>query len=750
MLITTTKRRIFLLLVVVGNVHPFHILRNPSSSRRNSLKFMSSEKGEKYVEAFSDYMIRSHEEKLKAMEAVDEQKQAEIELLEAEIKVEMQKKILLYQDFMSKYMVDAQKAKYDAVCEVEVAMLKKYETKLSSNLNGKEIATIQHEKKKDDEKIIPAQQKQSLEISLSATKDNKSEEALFKNPEGESNDSSKKIEEEKEKIPSLFDEKNIAEKQPSSDAVALEKYEKKLLLGLNKKGIATIQHEKKKDDDKKVISVEQKQSLEISSSATKNIKSAGTLLKNPGGESNDSSEKIEEEKKMPLLSDKKNIAEKQPSSNESIPLVDSSIEKNSVAAAKQPVAETTMKEHAKENSEKKDDDGKVISTQEKQSLEISSSATKNIKLEGTLLKNPEGENNESSKKIEEEKIPLLSEEKNIAGKQPFSNESIPLMDSSIEKNAAAAAKQPYSGTIMKERVREDTLQVSSVSTTTTQTKVIEINNNKDVSSSGKPEELLTSESSAATEERQSLKENDEAHQELVSSEQQQVENKPSIFETKSHAEEKNSDSKKKEGVEPPSPDMTIVKTLKETVGKITSPEDYNIKVTSMEGQSSHTTSEIPSAADIAIVSSSINSNQEDKKNKLTDSVEFTTTTGEIQASGITATTALEEDGVVNGTTAIQDIPTNTESVIAQEQQGNNKNTAITINGTNNNGTLDVMDKEKLDESTVSSTELETVTDTVEEDDSRRISTGIFLVIFPTLVYFWSDITSFLNTIPTLK
>uniref|UniRef100_A0A6S8U802 Uncharacterized protein n=1 Tax=Chaetoceros debilis TaxID=122233 RepID=A0A6S8U802_9STRA len=84
------------------------------------------------AKAMTDYMGRSHAEKLRALKALEIQKNAEIKELKEDIEQasELTKKLQAYQSFMSDYIVNAQMEKARAVKEAESAMTQKYEAKL--------------------------------------------------------------------------------------------------------------------------------------------------------------------------------------------------------------------------------------------------------------------------------------------------------------------------------------------------------------------------------------------------------------------------------------------------------------------------------------------------------------------------------------------------------------------------------------------------------------------------------------------
>ena len=108
---------------------------------------------EKSAKALSDYMAKSHEEKLRAVREVEQKKEEEIGALKKELadlkakgegsgqivqaavlpegsKEEILAKLQSYQKFMADYIIKAQEAKLAAVRAAEVATSKKYEEKL--------------------------------------------------------------------------------------------------------------------------------------------------------------------------------------------------------------------------------------------------------------------------------------------------------------------------------------------------------------------------------------------------------------------------------------------------------------------------------------------------------------------------------------------------------------------------------------------------------------------------------------------
>ena len=135
-----------------------------TSTTRTSLNAIPSP--EASAKAFTDYMAKSHTEKIKALKALEDAKNAEIAALKAQITSataaasasasspappqaalvlasasgpagststeELTKKIESYQKFIAEYIVKAQQDKAAAVKEAEAAIAKKYEDKLNA------------------------------------------------------------------------------------------------------------------------------------------------------------------------------------------------------------------------------------------------------------------------------------------------------------------------------------------------------------------------------------------------------------------------------------------------------------------------------------------------------------------------------------------------------------------------------------------------------------------------------------------
>lgn len=113
----------------------------------------SKEASENLELAFQNYMSKSHEDKIRAVTDVEQAKNAEIQVLQSQIKAmsgntapatttsstissesmdELTSKIEAYQKFMSSYIVKAQEEKYKAVKAAEAAIEKKYSEKLNA------------------------------------------------------------------------------------------------------------------------------------------------------------------------------------------------------------------------------------------------------------------------------------------------------------------------------------------------------------------------------------------------------------------------------------------------------------------------------------------------------------------------------------------------------------------------------------------------------------------------------------------
>lgn len=98
---------------------------------------------EESAQALTDYMTKSHEEKLKQMKLLEEKKNVEIDelkrqLVRKETSIEniaiadLTTKLETYQQFLAKYIVKAQEDKARAVREAEITISKKYESKLKA------------------------------------------------------------------------------------------------------------------------------------------------------------------------------------------------------------------------------------------------------------------------------------------------------------------------------------------------------------------------------------------------------------------------------------------------------------------------------------------------------------------------------------------------------------------------------------------------------------------------------------------
>lgn len=130
-------------------------LVNNNYARARQTKMSAS--AEDSAKAFTDYMAKSHEEKLKALKDLEDKKNVEIETLKEEMASmksgsgggelvqaqppapivdgsieDLSSKLLAYQNFMAEYIVKAQEDKSRAVKEAEASVAKKYEDKLNA------------------------------------------------------------------------------------------------------------------------------------------------------------------------------------------------------------------------------------------------------------------------------------------------------------------------------------------------------------------------------------------------------------------------------------------------------------------------------------------------------------------------------------------------------------------------------------------------------------------------------------------
>lgn len=127
-----------------------------TTSNRQDVTFWAIPTPEESAQALTDYMAKSHEEKLKAVKAAEEKSKTEIESLKEKINQlesnpsssaivntppptpaagsveEMSAKLVAYQKFMASYIVNAQEEKIKAIKAAEQAVSKKYEEKLST------------------------------------------------------------------------------------------------------------------------------------------------------------------------------------------------------------------------------------------------------------------------------------------------------------------------------------------------------------------------------------------------------------------------------------------------------------------------------------------------------------------------------------------------------------------------------------------------------------------------------------------
>mmetsp|Transcript_23817 Transcript_23817/g.36738 ORF Transcript_23817/g.36738 Transcript_23817/m.36738 type:complete len:371 (+) Transcript_23817:63-1175(+) len=165
----------------------------PSSRTAAQSRLYALPTPEESAKALSDYMAKSHEEKIKAIAAAESKKDAEIEALKKEVESlkkggalattqqpvlgtvnkSTTEKLAAYQQFMADYIVKAQEEKYRAVKAAEAAMAKKYEDKLLLLGAGAAPAAP----KKEAEVAPPSTLKPSEETKLYAQRSAKVEAA---------------------------------------------------------------------------------------------------------------------------------------------------------------------------------------------------------------------------------------------------------------------------------------------------------------------------------------------------------------------------------------------------------------------------------------------------------------------------------------------------------------------------------------------------------------------------------------------
>eukprot|EP00547_Thalassionema_nitzschioides_P002374 CAMPEP_0194198924 /NCGR_PEP_ID=MMETSP0156-20130528/129_1 /TAXON_ID=33649 /ORGANISM="Thalassionema nitzschioides, Strain L26-B" /LENGTH=305 /DNA_ID=CAMNT_0038923753 /DNA_START=30 /DNA_END=947 /DNA_ORIENTATION=+ len=177
----------FLLLVSSGvTVQSFCTSTRRVTGRNTPFALHAIPSAEESAKALSDYMAKSHEEKLKAVKTVEKQKESEIQALKAEIEAiksngalsttekpassasgtigsveELNKQLTVYKDFVAKYIIEAHDAKVKAVREAEAAIAAKYEAKLLLSA-GPETAKL------PEVKSIPAYEGRNEKVIASA------------------------------------------------------------------------------------------------------------------------------------------------------------------------------------------------------------------------------------------------------------------------------------------------------------------------------------------------------------------------------------------------------------------------------------------------------------------------------------------------------------------------------------------------------------------------------------------------------
>lgn len=157
---------------------------------------------EESAQAFTNYIVKSHEDRLKALKTLEDLKNAEIQALKETLDsgtkqaqnsikeakqpgtvpdttaLEMSQKLESYQKFMAEYVVKAQEDKARAVKEAEVAAIKKYEEKLTTLQAASTSRTV--ERSEDSKSTSDEQDKMDTEIeaknSVPETKDKTEDE----------------------------------------------------------------------------------------------------------------------------------------------------------------------------------------------------------------------------------------------------------------------------------------------------------------------------------------------------------------------------------------------------------------------------------------------------------------------------------------------------------------------------------------------------------------------------------------------
>ena len=157
---------------------------------------------EESAQAFTNYIVKSHEDRLKALKTLEDLKNSEIQALKETLDsgtkqaqnsikeakqpgtvpdttaLEMSQKIESYQNFMAEYVVKAQEDKARAVKEAEVAAIKKYEEKLTTLQAASTSRTV--ERSEDSKSTSDEKDKMDTEIeaknSVPETKDKTEDE----------------------------------------------------------------------------------------------------------------------------------------------------------------------------------------------------------------------------------------------------------------------------------------------------------------------------------------------------------------------------------------------------------------------------------------------------------------------------------------------------------------------------------------------------------------------------------------------
>ncbi|KAL7485048.1 hypothetical protein ACHAW6_010645 [Cyclotella cf. meneghiniana] len=150
----------FIVAFVAATLDIGHAFSPPPSAKAARVALLATV-DDAAAKAMSDYMAKSHEEKLRAIKEVESKKNAEIDALKAEIQqlksntaitgmisssrnlsiipkdsAEIAQKLVSYQNFMAEYIVNAQNQKLLAIREAELKAEKKFQERLEKLLSA--------------------------------------------------------------------------------------------------------------------------------------------------------------------------------------------------------------------------------------------------------------------------------------------------------------------------------------------------------------------------------------------------------------------------------------------------------------------------------------------------------------------------------------------------------------------------------------------------------------------------------------